>query len=342
MAESADYDPGPWKGHDFKTARKAYDANVGRAYSDAVDKDLKATDLVPKTIETDSESPVVIVCDGTGSMGDWPATIFSKLPYLDIEGREYLGETMKTSFAVIGDSVMGDKFGLQVQPFAAGKDMEKHLKALVVEGGGGSNAVEGYDLAALYYGRNCSMPKAVKPIMIFIGDEGLYDQIDKSKAAEWTHVDIEKRLSIEQVFEELKQKFSVYLVRKLYDTSGTIDAPSASDKRIQKQWEDLLGADHVSILPSADRVVDVIFGIFAKETGKIKYFKKELTDRQEADKVDVVMKSLKTIHKLPAGKADDDSKDSKSKKSKKALPAPNHSMTRRSGKTPGKDSMSLG
>jgi hypothetical protein len=25
-------------------------------------------------------------------MGDWPATMFSKLPYLENEGKEYLGE----------------------------------------------------------------------------------------------------------------------------------------------------------------------------------------------------------------------------------------------------------
>jgi hypothetical protein len=183
-------------------------------------------------------------------------------------------------------------------------------------------------MGALYYARNVKMPKAVHPIFIFIGDEGLYDFVDKANAELWAQAKTETRLSIQDVIGELKQKFAVYLVRKPYGhASESGDSPNNS--RIQAQWEKLLGADHVSILPEAGRVVDVIFGILAKETGRIKYFKKELVDRQKPEQVDVVLKSLHTIHKLPDPA-----------KSMKKLPV-GASMTRRKANSKSKDSISL-
>jgi hypothetical protein len=319
MAETADYDPGPWKGYDFKSARASYDSYAGRSYSDAVSKGITVSDLVPTEVETQSEYPLVIACDVTGSMGSWPATIFSKLPYLDIEGKEYLGEGMEISFAAIGDAY-SDKYPLQVQPFVKGKELENSLTKLVVEGGGGGTAQESYDLAALYYAKHIKMPNAInKPIFIFIGDEGLYDQLPGELAENYAKAENE-RFSLDRIMGELKEKFSVYVIRKPYG-SYTGNAVGAAEERIQKQWEDQLGADHVCSLPDASRVVDVIFGILAKETGKVDYFRKEIADRQEKDKVDVVMKSLNTIHR--------------DKKASKLLGKPQASITRKKGEEGG-------
>lgn len=296
MSESGDYDPGPWRGHDFKSARRSYDVHVGRSYDDAVKADKKAKELIEPSLKTESSSPLVIACDVTGSMGEWPATIFSKLPYLEHEGKEYLGEDMEISFAAIGDAY-SDKYPLQVRPFTKGIDLKKRLEELVIEGGGGGQIMESYDLAALYYARNVEMPNAVKPIFVFIGDEGLYDFVHEGHAKEYVGEKLKQKLSISAVVKELKNKYSVYLVRKPYDNSGG-DSLGPNDKVIQAQWEELLRADHISILPEAGRVVDVIFGILAKETGKIDYFKNEIGERQKPGQVKTVMKALKTIHKL--------------------------------------------
>jgi len=288
MAETTDYDPGPWRGHDFKDARVAYDKHAGRSYTEAAAAGKKAADFVPSSIKTKSEAPLVIACDVTGSMGAWPATIFSKLPYLELEGKEYLGDTMEISFAAIGDCVKGDHYPLQVRPFVQGTDLEKELKALVVEGGGGGGGEESYDLAAKYYAENVEMPNAVrKPIFIFIGDEGLYATLKASDADQFAKVKMKKDQEVEDIIKDLKKTYSVYVVRKSYGSSDNI---------IQRQWAELLGDDHVCPLQDASRVVDVIFGILARETGRIDYFKKEIGDRQEPAQVDVVMKSLKTVH----------------------------------------------
>ena len=322
MAETADYDPGPWSGYDFKTSRATYDAHAGRSYGDAISKGITSTSLVPDSIETTSDAPLVIACDVTGSMGDWPATIFSKLPYLDKEGKEYLGENMEISFAAIGD-IFSDRYPLQVQPFVKGLQLEESLKKLIIEGGGGGSSEESYDIAALYYANNVKMPNAIKPIFIFIGDEGIHTATRSGDGERHAKVLLEN-LNLSSIMEQLQSKYSVYIVRKPYHNDN--NAPR--ERAIREQWESLLGADHVCSLPDASRVVDVIFGILARETGKIDYFKTEIEDRQESDKVSVVMKSLATIHKLD-------------NPSKKKLAKPQASITKRKGNDPGGGAVSI-
>ena len=307
MSESGDYSPGPWKGHDFKSARATYDAYVGRSYGDAVRAGKATKDLIPDSIATDSTAPVIIVIDQTGSMGDWPATIFSKLPYLENEGKEYLGDDFEICFMAIGDAYCSnEKYPLQVRPFAKGLVLKDRLKELVIEGGGGGQTSETYELAGLYALRNVNIPKAIKPLLIFIGDESAYDQIPTDLAKNLVGVDLEKTMPTSALFEKLKQKYSVYLIRKPYSASSAVNTLSEDDRKITAKWEKLVGEDHIAQLPQAERVVDVLFGIFAKETGRVSYFEEELEDRQLKDdggakKVDMVYKSLKTIHKLTGG-----------------------------------------
>ena len=297
MSETADFNPGHWRGHDFSSARKTYDKHVGRSYGDAVKSDVKMEDLVPDVIETNSPSPMVILCDVTGSMGRWPATIFSKLPYLELEGQEYLGEDMEICWGAIGDAQCRDKYPLQMRQFTKGTALKDELQKLVIEGGGGGGARESYELGALYCARNISMPKAINPICIIIGDEGFYDIVNKADGEKFARTSLQGRITGEEIFAELMSKFSVYLIRKPYGYTVE-NKRTRQDQAIYDQWENVLGADRIVMLPEADRVVDVIFGILAKETDRVDYFEEELTERQNADQVETVMKSLKTIHQV--------------------------------------------
>ena len=305
MSETADFDPGHWKGHDFSRARKKYDTHVGRSYGDAKKAKKTTKDVLPDALSTKSPAPLVVLCDVTGSMGDWPATIFSKLPYLELEGQEYLGKKMEISFGAIGDAQAGDDYPIQACQFTKGTKLKDELEKLVVVGRGGANAVESYELACLYYARNVNMPNAIRPICIIIGDEGFYDTISKSDAKAYAKVDIQSRLRSSQMFDELMTKYSVYLIRKPYNCHPRGDEPmTGQNKRIHEQWEKVLGADRVLMLPDASRVVDVIFGILARETDRIDYFRDELKGRQKPGQIKTVMKSLETVHTLAGGGAD--------------------------------------
>lgn len=339
MSESGDYSPGVWSGHDFASARKTYDAHVGRSYDAAVSAGKGTKDLIAENVKTTSTAPLIIVVDETGSMGDWPAAIFSKLPYLENEGKEYLGEDFEICFMAIGDAYCSEKYPLQVRQFAKGLELKDRLKELVIEGGGGGTMQESYDLAALFASEKIEIPNAIKPVMIFIGDEQCYDSVSPDQAKKFLGMTLEKTLTTSAVFKKLCDKFSVYLIRKPYGSTSD-NTISSEDKRISAHWAKLIGEDHIANLPEAGRVVDVIFGILAKETGRIPYFENELEDRQlkdkdGADKVKTVYKSLKTIHKIadasapaPAGKSvlrksikkdDDGTSKSKSRSTSKPL-----------------------
>lgn len=296
MSEGGDYSPGQWSGHDFKDARQHYDRTSGRSYEEAQSSGKSQRDLCPPTVSTQSSAPLVIVCDQTGSMNEWPGTIFSKLPYLDHELRtEYGADDAEISFAAIGDAAHREDYPLQVRPFAKGTEMKARLEELVIENKGGGDTKETYELAALYYARNCAMPKAVrKPIIVFIGDESCYDVIPTDLAKTYAHVALEERLMTAAVFKELRRKFSVYFVQKPYGNSYGDSDPTT--RRVHADWAALIGEDHIAPLPEAGRVVDVIFGILAKESGKVDYFYEELAGRQTNDQVATVSKALKTIH----------------------------------------------
>ena len=302
MAESEDYTPAPhWGGYDFASARRAYTDNVvARGSINPTTIGIDPSNLVPDRLTSNAECPFIIVTDVTGSMGDWPATIFSKLPYLEHEGKEYLGQDMEICFAAIGDHTQADKYPLQVRPFVTGTGMKDALEKLIHEKGGGGDNEESYELAAAYFSENCECPKSIrKPLMIFIGDEGIHNALNADDAKKFCKIETKSILSPKELFSKLRQKFEVYIVRKPYQVSAAQSSSSAND-RIQQQWEGLLGADHVISLPEASRVVDVIFGILGEYTGRFDDFVKELRERQGKDKdgdhkINVVLASLKSI-----------------------------------------------
>lgn len=303
------YDPGPWQGWDYSAARKSHvDITAGRGYakpaapipasSSANHKPALHAEEVPKNLKTEAISPLAIIVDGTGSMGVFPETIFKKLPLLDDGVKDYL-EGCEISYAMIGDAAC-DQYPLQIQSFGTGKQMVKALNKLVIEGGGGGNQVESYDLAAAYYAHNVEMPKAVRPILIFICDEGVYPNIDRAWAKKFANVDLEKAQSATSLFDQLKTKYSVYCIRKHYENAGPAldgDKLIGSNFHIHQQWEKLLGADQVVILNDPARVVDVILGLLAHETGKMDFFKKEITFRQKPEQVKTVMKTMASLAK---------------------------------------------
>lgn len=325
MSEAGDYNPSGWAGHDFNSARASYRSYVNDSYSKAVKSGVTTKDVLPESVTTESSCPVVVVVDETGSMGEWPSTIFSKLPYLEHEAKtEYRGEDVEFSFGAFGDANCPETYPVQARPFANGKDLKIRLGELVHEHGGGSQVHETSELELLYYARNCHMPKAITdPLLILITDEMPYDSVTKDLAQK-AHVKLEKAISVEEIVKEVQKKFALYIVLKPYNkSSGDKDSENTEIRRI---WAKLVGEDHIAPLSDPGRVVDVIFGIMAKETNKVAYFRNEIEDRQKGDrkKIDPVYTSLRTIHALP--------KAGHSKGQTKRLLGDGRSVTRRTDK----------
>ena len=304
MSESHDYVPAPqWQGHDFQRARARYDQHVSSSYQEAVSIGASLDSKREKQVSSKAQRPLIIVIDETSSMGDWPATMFSKLPYLDHEVRDYLGDDAEICFAAIGDAHKNETYALQVRPFATGKDLEVRLKQLTIENKGGGNGGETYELAALYFAHNLSVSAMAEPIVIFIGDEPCFDSVSVEHAAKYACVNLDRSLTTKQVFAELQRTASVYFIQKPYGSSdaGSGNSWNGETKRAHDKWVPLVGESHIAMLPDPNRVVDVIFGILAAEVDRIDDFREEIEGRQKPGQVKTVYKSLETIHAVTAG-----------------------------------------
>ena len=114
-----DWDPGRWSGYSYSSAQSAYNTNVdryaGRGYG-AGDMDALANEKVPERLHTDARSPLVILLDGTGSMGEFPEVIRKKLPVLDACVGDYLEEPA-IALGMIHDARRGSRMPLQVEDF---------------------------------------------------------------------------------------------------------------------------------------------------------------------------------------------------------------------------------
>ncbi len=301
MSESGDYVETHWDhAHDFKKARATYDRDAGRSYHRAQEKKVTNKDLLVPRLSTRSRHPLIVVTDVTGSMHLWPGRMFSKLPFLEFEAKEYLGDDAEISFCAVGD-LNSDTSPLQTRPFTGDKDaMKRQLNdEIVKEAGGGSGLEESYEMAALYLLHCLEAPNADRPIVIFIGDEMPYSFVSPEQVEELIGITLPKRLTAKEVFAQLMERCEVFLIRKPYGeapATGGGNALSPTDQRIYDAWAKLIGADRIYDLPNPDRVVDVMFGLLAQATDRIQYFREELKGRQTPEQVAEVFKTLRIIH----------------------------------------------
>ncbi len=151
-------------------------AKGGRHYNRGSSPDMKLVDPRGKTISSDSRNVIVFGIDGTGSMVNWPAEIFDRLPLLYQTLSQYRAD-LEVSFGVIGDATC-DSYPLQVNSFGKGVSLEDHINALFPEGGGGGQVSESYELFGYFALNNVKVPNAVSPFLFICGDEKFYTAID--------------------------------------------------------------------------------------------------------------------------------------------------------------------
>ncbi len=304
-----------WKkpgAYDFGSAKKAYlddlkkssEEKGPRSYVAKSGPDMKLVDPKGKKISSDSENPIIIAVDTTGSMQTWPAEIFDRLPLLYQTLSKYRSD-VEISFSVIGDAV-SDQWPVQVSDFGKETKLDDYLKALCPEGGGGPGIKESYELWAYFMNEHASTPKAKSPFMIIMGDEKFYDKINPAQVKHYLG-DTAQELDSKDVWKALAQKFDIYLLHKKYEPY---------EKDIVEQWGEAIGKQKIIPVGDPTRVVDVAMGIIAKNWGYFEDFGKSLSARQDTKEINKVMDSLKYVSIPEAG--DLKSKVEKSPPSKKS------------------------
>ncbi|MBI4141184.1 hypothetical protein HY485_05085, partial [Candidatus Woesearchaeota archaeon] len=277
------YDYGDAKRGYFEELKKEASIKGSRTYSKKKGPNLELVDPKGKNLATESENPIIVMVDGTGSMQTWPAEIFDRLPLFYQTLSKYK-DGIEVSFSVIGDANI-DQAPCQITPFGKGTTLDDYLKGLHPEGGGGPGIRESYELWAHFVNEHVKTPKATSPFMIIMGDEKFYDQISPEQAKHYLGDTIQAPIDAKTVWKSLAQKFDIYLLRKEY---------AGHDDEIKAQWAEAIGPQKIIPVYEPTRVVDVAMGIIAKRWGKFGDFKTNLSARQDDGGIAKVMDSLRS------------------------------------------------
>jgi hypothetical protein len=268
-----------------------------------------------KSEEHPNPTVIEVFFDVTGSMGEIPVTLQTKLPQL-------LGMLQRRGvpdpqilFGAIGDA-KSDRAPLQVGQFESDNRMDDDLEELLLEGGGGGGCHESYELAMLFLSR-CVYSQAFeedgrKSVAFIIGDERAYSTVRKSEADGiiGPSAALQGDTPTSEILEELRRTHEVFFIfakhgqgRWGYTESSTIDPP---DDGNAVGWRKLMGGDdHIIVLEQPEAVCEAIAGVLAVLDGaSVQQISDELLQLGSGeDDVATASKALVNVGALATGAA---------------------------------------
>jgi hypothetical protein len=264
------YDEGTKAARDVEAARAA--AAGPRTYTSAGQPDTTYVDAT-KRITSTSKNPLVIGVDVTGSMQRWPSEIFDRLPLLYNTLSQYRPD-LEISFAAIGDGVV-DRWPLQTTDFSKGFDLEKHLKALYGEGGGGDEP-ESYGLFAHWVNEHVSTPNATRPFLIVFGDASMHRTVPAGQIGHFMGDRIGQDVDAIAAWQRVAAKWNTWFLRRPGGRKGD---------HVDAQWSEAVGAQQVVQMDDELRAVDYAMGLVARTWGHFGDFKENMRARQDESKI---------------------------------------------------------
>jgi hypothetical protein len=182
--------------------------------------------------------PIAVLFDVTGSMGVVPRIMQTKLTRLHglLRSKGY-AEDPQILFGAIGDAD-SDWVPLQIGQFESDNRMDEQLRLIFLEGNGGGQKSESYELAAYFMARHTATDawekRGRKGYLFMIGDE-----LNKTRLAS-RHIrkiigdNVHEDIRVESVYRELSQRWHVFYI-----------LPNQSsyyrDPQIAAHWRQLLG-----------------------------------------------------------------------------------------------------
>lgn len=199
-----------------------------------------------------------VLFDVTGSMRRVPRDMQTKLPELfGLILRKGYVEHPQILYGAIGDAT-SDRAPLQVGQFESDNRMDEDLEAILLEGNGGGGARESYELAAYFMARHthidCYEKRGKRGYLFIIGDEGFYPSVDRRQVESIIGDDLDQSLSSVEIFEELKAKFDVYIIRPV---EGSYNRGTPEGDNIYEQWQKIFGQNVID-LEDASAVCETI------------------------------------------------------------------------------------
>jgi hypothetical protein len=287
-------DPSSWYGEGtYKYGERGVDrrtkaaeraaAHGPRTYEKKTQPNQKIIDP-RKHIETESQNPLIIAVDVTGSMADWPFEIFDRLPLLYNTLSQYR-EDLAICFAAIGDAAV-DRWPLQVTSFANGFDLEQLLGAIYGEGGGG-DAPESYGLFAHWVDTHVKIPAAQEPPFLTVfGDVNMHPSVSKEFIASQLGDQAARDVDSLEAWKRVSQKWNTWFLRRPTGKPGDV---------VDQQWAKAIGEKKIFHIQDEQRAVDYAMGLVARAWGQFPDFRANMLARQDQSKVDLVSQPIEVI-----------------------------------------------
>lgn len=205
--------------------------------------------------EHPDSNAILISLDVTGSMGRVVRGIHKNLPQLHelLLGHKYIPDP-QILFAAVGDATC-DRVPLQVGQFESDNRMDENLEDLILEGGGGGQKTESYELtlyvAARHTSIDCWEKRGRKGYLFMIGDEMAYPSVRRAHIQRLVGIDPQADIPIRQILAEASEKYHVFFI-----IPGK--AAHGDDRDVQNFWKDLLGPERVLILDDPEDTSECI------------------------------------------------------------------------------------
>lgn len=197
---------------------------------------------------------IAVLFDVTGSMRSVPRGLQAKLPQLlGLLLRKGYAADPQVLFGAIGDATC-DRAPLQVGQFESDNRMDDDLSRILLEGGGGGQKTESYELAmyfmARHTGTDCYDKRGKRGYLFLIGDEMAYPRVKRREVQEVTGDGIESDIPLGDIVAELTRRWDTYYI--LPD-----GASYAGDNQVLDFWRDRLGQNVIE-LADLDAVCETI------------------------------------------------------------------------------------
>ena len=181
---------------------------------------------------------ISVLFDVTGSMGSVPRELQGKLPSLfGLLLRKGYVEDPQILFGAVGDATC-DRVPLQVGQFESDNRMDEHLGNIVLEGGGGGQMSESYELAMYFMARHtaldCHEKRGKKGYLFLIGDENPYRQVDPGQVSQVIGDALPAPVRTKEILAELEEKYHVFFIIPA-------GAAHAGSNEVLDTWRELLG-----------------------------------------------------------------------------------------------------
>ena len=206
---------------------------------------------------------IAVMFDVTGSMQEVPQ-IFQKnlnklMSLLVLKGKI---EHPQILVGGIGDATC-DAIPSQVSQFESNNLIDEDIRKMVLEGGGGGQNTESYELALYAMARLTSMDcwekRHQKGYLFLSGDEHPYPAVKKDEVKRVFGIGEQSNISLKDIFDEVKEKFEVYFI---------IPAGTSHYKEVElfQDWASYLG-QHVLRLDDPSAICELIASTVAAEEG---------------------------------------------------------------------------